>query len=107
MPDRGVGDDRHDSFQTSGMAQSGGFRLRDEHHLAAEDEGEMGQDPVARYRIHGAFEGLFEQRRVSGRFADRLAPGALIGSQFRAVADIAEVALVDLKCFGQGDGDAI
>ena len=62
----------------------------------------MGQDAEAGDRIDGAFERLFEQRRVGHRFADRLAPGALIGGEFCSVADVAEVALVDLEGFRQG-----
>ena len=48
----------------------------------AEDEGEVGQNAEARNRVDRALERLFEQRGVGGRFADRLAAGALIGGEF-------------------------
>ncbi len=59
----------------------------------------MGQDAVARDSVDGAFERCFEQGRGGGCFANRLTAGALISGQFGPVAEIAKVALVDLKCF--------
>ena len=83
----------------------GGFGLGGEHHLAAEDEGEVGKDAEARDRVDRTLERRFKQRGVGRRFSDRLAPGALVGGEFCAVAEVAEVALVDLKGFRQGDGE--
>ena len=69
----------------------------------------MGQDVAAageaRDRVGGAFEGLFEQRGFVFDVADRLAPGAVFAFELAFGAEVAEVALVDLEGFGQGDGD--
>ncbi len=67
----------------------------------------MGQDVgaagKARDRICGAFEGLFEQRGLIRDVADRLPAGAVFFFELGLGAEVAEVALIDLKGFRQGD----
>ena len=69
----------------------------------------MGQDVAAdgkaRDRVGGAFERLFEQRGFVFDEADRLAPGAVFAFELGLGAEVAEVALVDLKGLRQGDRD--
>ena len=102
MPDRSVGDDGYDGLQAA-VLNRGGFGLWHQGHLAAEDEGEVRQDAETGDGIDRALERLFQQRRFGDRFADRLASGALVGGEFRPIAEVAEVALVDLEGFRQGD----
>ena len=102
MSDWGIGDDRHYGFEATGL-NCGGFGLWHQRHLATEDEGEVGQDAEAGDSVDGTFERRFKQRGVGDRFTDRLATGAVIGGKFWPIADVAEVALVDLEGFRQGD----
>ena len=101
MPDRGIGNHGDDGLEAS-VLDRGGFGLWHQGDLAGEDEGEVGQHAEAGDGIDRSLQRFFQQRSFGDRFADRLAPGALVGGEFGSVADIAEVALVDLECFGQG-----
>ena len=78
------------------------IRARDQGDLAVEDEGEAWQAAGARDRIDRAARGL-QQWRLVDAVTDRLAPGALGLRQFGLRAEVAEVALVDLEGFGEGD----
>ena len=59
----------------------------------------------ARDGVGRAFQGLFEQRGFVGDRADRLAPGAVFVFELGAGAEVAEVALIDLKGLRQRHRD--